>query len=319
MAKKNEKRKSKTVAKKAGKTKNSRSIKDAGAGKTGPGKGDGKVRTETDRTANGKGRKGAKRKIQRLNPPAKSSRPAKRVARLKKQNITTQIKKRFTNAKGAVQLRDKKGHFISAENSEAILKVAAELDKRKIPYTYEELLDIPQIADRLLIFEDTTPRELFYWNALSLIAPDSKNKITGAKTKKYKIIGPDGSVLETGSGSKAAALVMEYNELLQAAELLAEDETDDNPYFTVEAKFTEDVNSEVLKMEIDFSKIGGRLPPETTNNYVDRAKKGEKPTKRKKVNTGTAEKTGAKSSSRSSAGTKGKKGTAGKKNKGKRK
>lgn len=246
----------------------------------------------------------------------KASKSAVKKTAAKKQNITASITRRYRGKDGVVRLRNNEGKFVDKQTQEAIYKVARELDKRKIPFTYDDLLEVPQIADRMLVFRDEEPKETFYWNALALIDEDSKNVIVGDKTRKYVITSPDGKVTETNSQKKATELALKYNKILQNAEGLADEEADENPYLTIGVTFTENINSEILQVEMDFSSVGGRIPVEKISEYLTRANNGEKPKKNKAAARGkkSAKGKGAKksnsSSGKNSSGRKGK-GTKG--------
>jgi len=244
---------------------------------------------------------------------AKKSKAKKPAAKSvsKTQNITASITRRYKGKDGIVRLRNSEGKFVDKETQEAIYKVARELDKRKIPFTYDDLLEVPQIADRMLVFRDEEPKETFYWNALALIDEDSKNVIVGDKTRKYVITSPDGKVTETNSQKKATELALKYNKILQNAEGLADEDADENPYLTIGVTFTENINSEILQVEMDFSSVGGRIPTEKISEYLTRANNGEKPKKNKaaargkKGAKGKGQKKSDSSSSKNSAGRKG--------------
>lgn len=216
------------------------------------------------------------RKKSEIQAPGKSASP-------RKQNIAGKIAKKYSDKNGVIRLRDNKGRIVDQKTQEAIFKAARALDAKNVPYTYEQLLEVPQIAELFLVIEDKTPNDLFYWNALSLVEADNKNSIVGPLTKKYVIHTPEGEIIETNSNDQATFLMMQFNDMLAIAEELAEEEGDSNPYLTVEVKFTRNINDDILKIEIDYSRIGGRIPTEEISDYVTRAYNGEKPKRKNKA------------------------------------
>ncbi len=171
-------------------------------------------------------------------------------------------------------MRSFDGKFLSKEAQEAIIEAAKAFDRMGEPYTYESLLSIKSIQNKIIVFENTEPDRLFYWNVQNLLDVEEvyeKRKLGNIfeVTRDYKVITFDGELMQTHSREIATEQTFKFCRALGIIEKRIKERTNQNPYLTVAVYRTEDSVGNVIRVKIDFSDIQGQVPQEIIDQEIE--------------------------------------------------
>lgn len=155
-----------------------------------------------------------------------------------------------------------KGKFITEEAQEAIVRFSKILDREKVDYTLSELLQVPEIARKIIITEDKTPKELFYWNIL--------NKIERGEFGMPRIIvyDFDGKLFSDSKDlTIGAKSISKFSRRLSKWEkLIAKKENINECYITVPCYETKR-DGEILQFKIDYQNFRARIKNDIFKKY----------------------------------------------------
>lgn len=162
-----------------------------------------------------------------------------------------------------------KGRFISKETQNEILRVSKILDADEINYTLQDLLNVPEIQNKILITKDESPKQLFYWNIYNSIARRTKNKTNPlGDDLKFEVKDFDGKTIYSGSSElKAAEATNKLNKKIQNLEKVINlKENTGNIYPTI-AVYETRRNGENIKITVDYSGVQVMISAELWNKY----------------------------------------------------
>ena len=185
--------------------------------------------------------------------------PLKSKAETKREN--TALKQANT---GKRQLRDAKGHFISKDATETILKRILKSKSKKIDYRdYLESKEVKGFLKTMVTHDKI--------NTPSLPAVIDNDKATN---KKYIIIDIDGTRHETNSQKEAKIIINQINsKLYDILELIEEEMGEiDSPQFqaNVTEKVTQNQSHRLTTIDYSTNKTSPAINPEIWQDYKDK-------------------------------------------------
>lgn len=207
------------------------------------------------------------------NVPATKQKPTKGINKKPNAPLTNYQKadsyKKISNLLKKEKRLRFKGRFISKETQETILKFSKILDKEDTNYTLQDLLNVPEIQNKILITKDETPKQLFYWNIYNSIARKTKNKTNPLGDElKFEVKDFDGKTIYKGESElKAAEATNALNKKIQNLEKVMNlKENTGNIYPTI-AVYETRRNGENIKITVDYSGVKVMTTAEIWNKY----------------------------------------------------